>query len=61
MNSCEKEIEQHQTVCDNAKRLLNFVLRQGLFSAVTMDYEDRHDNKITIVFSFSPAESEVRS
>jgi hypothetical protein len=59
MNSRENEIEQHQTVCDSAKRLLNRVLGEGLFSAVTMDYEDRHDNKITIVFSFSPAESEV--
>lgn len=59
MNSREKEIEQHQTVCDSAKRLLNLVLQQGLFNAVTMDYEDRHDDKITIVFSFSQAESEV--
>lgn len=59
MSSSEKEIEQHQTVCDSAKRLLNVVLREGLFSAVTMDYEDRHDDKITIVFSFSLAESKA--
>lgn len=58
MNGNEK-IEKHQKVCRDAKRLLNLVLRENLFTGVTMYYEDRHDNKLSVVFSFTQGEIEV--
>ena len=59
MKNQERKIEQHQNVCRDAKRLLNLVLRENLFADVEIHYEDRHDNKLTVVFSFTQGESEV--
>lgn len=57
----QKRIDSHCTICHRSRKFLNLVLAEHVFSDVSVSYENRVDDKVTVVFEFTPyKESEMQ-
>lgn len=59
MKKKDKRIEKHAEICDYLRKWANAIAREGVYSDLSVYKEDRHDDKITYVFSLTPAKKEV--
>lgn len=55
----DKKIEKHQEICDSLRKWANAIAREGVYSNLSVYMENRYDDKITYVFSLTPAKKEV--
>ena len=57
----QKRADMHCTICHRSRKFLNLVLAEHVFSDVYVSYEDRANDNVTVVFSFTKyKESEVK-
>ena len=45
---------EHQEVCESAKGWIDKIVREDRFSGIEVFCEDRHDGRVSWVFSFTP-------